>query len=721
MRQTSWGIAFLFVVSSSTLGCDDGPEPTDGDGDADRDGDTDGDADGDGDGDADGDDDGDGPLEVVILHTGDEHGWLEPRLVDGELTGGAAAIMGWWREVEGVGDGRHLILSSGDNWTGPSISTCVEGESVVDVMNEMGYAASAIGNHEVDFGREALGARLEQASFPFLAANVVEVETGEPWSEVSEYVLREVDGVTVGVIGLALPTMADVVFADFVADLEIQDAHATLVRTVPEVRAVGAEVVVVIAHMSAAQLAALPPVEGVDVYFGGHTHDVAAYESNGVLVVASGANMGGYSRVVLTLDPGSRAVIERTAEYVPVPADPGAAVAPDEGIAALVAEWAERALVCEGEEIGYSVTGIGCASWAMANWVADSWLESDRVPPADVALTNSGGLRAALEAGPITEGDILTMLPFGNKVFVVELTGFDLRDQLHRGAEHCLTAGCFVAAAGIAYEWTATSAEVVFFDGRELDDDATYTALVNDYMYTGHAGFSFMDVDPDPYDTSLNYRDPVVEHTRRLRTTAEQPLETLVDPARRDSVTGAERIGLTVTGVRQRSWAMASWIADALLAARPDADFAIVNSGGMRASVAPGAIRVEHVRTMLPTLDDLVEVELTGAAIAADIELYLDGCRASGCYAAVAGLRYDARGGAVLLTWPDGSPLDLDGSYTVVTTDFVYGLLEPDGDPPATAIGIDWREPVVAWARALGTDEDDPLEAHLDPSARGVQ
>ena len=113
---------------------------------------------------------------IVILYTNDEHGWMEPN----DQNGGAPGMMGLWKYRENFKiDGPFLILSGGDMWTGPAISTWFEGKSMVEVMNAMEYDASAIGNHEFDFKVEGLYERIDQADFPYLSANIREKASGE--------------------------------------------------------------------------------------------------------------------------------------------------------------------------------------------------------------------------------------------------------------------------------------------------------------------------------------------------------------------------------------------------------------------------------------------------------------------------------------------------------------------------------------------------------------
>jgi len=108
-------------------------------------------------------------ISITLLYTNDEHGWMEAF----EDYGGAAGMAYLWNNNENyTEDGNFLILSGGDMWTGPALSTCFEGESMTSVMNAMNYDAAAVGNHEFDFGIGGIAERAEQAHFPFLAANI---------------------------------------------------------------------------------------------------------------------------------------------------------------------------------------------------------------------------------------------------------------------------------------------------------------------------------------------------------------------------------------------------------------------------------------------------------------------------------------------------------------------------------------------------------------------
>ena len=102
---------------------------------------------------------------LTVLYTNDEHGWME-----GVTPAQSAAnLYGLWQVQEAFDpQGPFLVLSGGDNWTGPAVSTMVAGESMVEVMNRKHYAASAVGNHEFDFGLDTLRQRKEKSRYKFL-------------------------------------------------------------------------------------------------------------------------------------------------------------------------------------------------------------------------------------------------------------------------------------------------------------------------------------------------------------------------------------------------------------------------------------------------------------------------------------------------------------------------------------------------------------------------
>lgn len=433
------------------------------------------------------------PRRLIVLYTSDEHGWMEAT----KSSGGAAGLAGIWRDKEGcVPGGDCLILSGGDMWTGPAISTWFKGEPMVEAMNAMGYVGAAVGNHEFDFGLDVLRVRAAQMNFPLLAANLIERDTGQPPDWVRPYQLVEMNDVQVGLIGLALTDTPLVTQPRYVAGLEFQPYEAVLRRVVPQVREAGAQVLVVVSHLCPDEMRALAPAAaelGIAVIGGGHCHARMGQVVNGVALIEASSNLEVYARAEIVLDAAGRVMDVRASTHGNVG---GAA---DETVAGIVQNWRRQADAALSQPIGYVQNEIAQRSPEMLNMLLDSWLAAY---PADVALCNRGSFRQSIPAGPITRETIIGMLPFDNVLVEVQLSGKQLIDNMD-----C----CNPAIAGISR--------------AEIDPQATYRVLVNDFMYGGGDGYRLKEYDPDAYHTGIDWRQPLVDWLASLQTTAGQPLD----------------------------------------------------------------------------------------------------------------------------------------------------------------------------------------------------
>lgn len=445
-------------------------------------------------------------------------------------TGGAANLMARLTQWEGYGGGAdgYLLLSGGDLWTGPAISTWFDGESTTEVLNAMGYTAAAIGNHEFDFGREALLERIAQAEFSLLSANIHDRDSGELADFATPYLITTVSGVAVGVVGLTTTSTPWTADPRLVDDLEFMEYEGALRRWVPEIRDQGAEIIVVVAHEcldSLAELATAVADLEIAVMGGGHCQDVDSRANEfGTVIFSAGWGMNAYGRVDLELDPISHQVLGSSLAltynaYLTADGNP---LTPDPEVAAIVDYWQQRTEAELGEVIGYTASGLAWRSWAMGNWVLDSWLWAF---PADIALCNWGGFRADLEVGEIDLADLVDMLPFDNEIVAVEITGAELVANLE-------CAGTAVAGLSYVYHWAGGRrvVDAVFLaDGRRLDEESTYRVLVTDFMYVGGGQYLFATQDPVAEETGANFRQPAIDWTRAQGSDLDHPLEDLID------------------------------------------------------------------------------------------------------------------------------------------------------------------------------------------------
>lgn len=447
---------------------------------------------------------------LIILYTSDEHGWLEPT----EESGGAAGLVGLWREKEGYTPaGPYLVLSGGDMWTGPAVSSWFKGESMVEVMNAMGYHAAALGNHDFDFGLDVLRQRAGEMAFPLLSANVRDRVTGQAPDGIAPYAVREVGGIRVGLIGLTTLLTPEITFPDHVAGLDFVPYAEALKAIVPQVKAEGARLLIVVGHICPQEMAALVPTAqelGIAVIGGGHCHTRVGQVKGGVALISGGENLEAYARADLTFDLAADRLVDVQAYTRGNPAG-GAS---DLTVAAVVDRWRARADAALSDVIGYTEKGIAQHSGAMFSMITDAWLWAY---PADVALTNLGGVRQALPAGEITRDDIVGVMPFNNTLVHVRLTGRQLIENIQ-----C----CGPAVGGMT-----TVGGYRLADGTPIDPESTFDVLVNDFIYAGGDGFKLKTYDPDAYQTGIDWRQPVIDWIKSLQTSAQNPLDPYLNTA----------------------------------------------------------------------------------------------------------------------------------------------------------------------------------------------
>jgi 5'-nucleotidase/UDP-sugar diphosphatase len=467
---------------------------------------------------------------ITIFVTSDEEGYLEPTKDRVRASGGAANVMAALRQ-RGYrpNGGQSLLLSGGDMWTGPAISTWFQGSSTVQVMNAMGYDAAAIGNHEFDFGQEILRVNKKAAKFPFLSANLTVKKTGKPPDYCLPYAIREVNGIMVAIIGLTNRQTPSIVVPDSVAGLAFTDYAEALRRAVAQAIKEGAQLPVVIAHVCPTELHTLIPVAAelsVPLLAGGHCHSVVEnIEQKGVRIIGPGAHWQAFAQVEITFDTSARKVLNTRAELVPIEYPLGAnPLTPDPDVSAVVKEWSRKTEEALGEVIGYSKSGIQ-RGWPLFNLLLDSWLWA--YPEADIAISNFGGFREAIPPGEITRADIMATWPFKNEIVSVELTGKQVLKNLL-----C----CGGAVAGLTYRRSGDNVTATLKNGHPLDPAATYRVLVNSFMYAGGDNYPFKTQDPNGYNLGVQMQEPVIKWIQTQKTSPQRPLEALLDRTERGSV-----------------------------------------------------------------------------------------------------------------------------------------------------------------------------------------
>ncbi|HZC14701.1 MAG TPA: 5'-nucleotidase C-terminal domain-containing protein, partial [Thermoleophilaceae bacterium] len=473
---------------------------------------------------------------VPIIGLNDFHGQLEQTTttMDGlnVTVGGAAQLATMFDEEASFLPRRELLLAAGDNvGASPPNSALLDDMPAIDVENAWGLDATAIGNHEFDFGVERLLAHQERADFPFLSANIVEEATGRApdWMETSR--VFRVNGVRVGVIGATVRNTPELVRADATEGLVFLDEAQRIRRESALLRRRGVKVQIVSIHEGASAGAnrvngreASPwegPIVGitqalqsttVDLVVAGHTHRAANFFV-GRIPVVEGFNAGASYSVAQLMVKGSDVVwagtATRTAKNLGVAHRPDVKAIVD----AANAETAElRNQVIGRQSVDIRRDPDRFTESAMGNLVADAM--RDKYPAVDAALTNSGGLRADLlmtppsageQPGEITWGEVFAVLPFGNRSVILTLTGAQLSEALLNGFSPVCNpqvhSGRFPQVSGLKLDYHCNGTTPVI-DGIALAPQGpggpltpvgpadTVRIVTNDFMFTGGDGYT---------------------------------------------------------------------------------------------------------------------------------------------------------------------------------------------------------------------------------------
>lgn len=454
---------------------------------------------------------------VQVFALSDFHGWLLPLEPRGfsKYYGGIANLAGQLVHKEKASSDTSIILDNGDIWTGPTESTFLRGEPVIQAYNALGVTAVNIANHEFDFGLEILRARASEAKFPFLGANIVKAGTSEAPDFIRPYLVVEKDGVKIGIVGLSYVDTPKTTLAKHVAGFEFQDYAATLKRVVPRMRAEGAVAIVVLFHdvvdVAEKVIRALPEL-GINAVVAGQNHRKGQVLVEGTPVVNPGPFGRSYVRFDLEIDRATSKVTAKH-EIVDITGEVGAPAYPPSPELTAIAEGArQKAKALSTELLGRLGKPLQVGTFAdspLGHFIVDTWLGA--LPDVDVAICNHGAIRQPLASGPVTLGDLMSVLPFENNLYVVRLTGKQLEQQL--AIDHPVVAGITWSYR----EGKGGSRQVVSIVdrlGKPLEPNKKYNVAINDFMYNGGDGYTFKESDSTPEDTGISWRQPVIRALR---------------------------------------------------------------------------------------------------------------------------------------------------------------------------------------------------------------
>ena len=465
---------------------------------------------------------------LVILYTSDIHCGVEA----GWGYAGLYAIKEYYAK-----DNHVLLVDDGDAIQGEPIGTMTKGESIIDIMNAMGYDLAIPGNHEFDYGMDTFLSLTEKANFPYLSCNF----NKEGELVFAPYAIKEFDGVKFGFVGVTTPTTlrssTPKYFMDengkfiygFLEDETGEAVYTAVQNAVDAARAEGAEYIIVMAHMGNEDEVTpwkysdvIEHTNGINVWLDGHSHDseqVVMKNKDGEDVIRSacGTKLESIGVVTFGTDGTLTADLLNWNQKVSAPkllglenagADAVKAETKDldEALQSVVAQSAVDLYIYDPTAVteeGKPIRIVRRTETNLGDLCADAYLDQSGV--ADIAFVNGGGIRVQLDAGDLTLNNILTVHPFGNSLTVIEVSGQQVLDALEWSV-HSMPGefGGFNQVAGLTFEVDATIESPVLQDenqmfsgvddtkerrvrnvlvaGEPLDPEKTYKLASTDYQ-----------------------------------------------------------------------------------------------------------------------------------------------------------------------------------------------------------------------------------------------
>ncbi len=522
-------------------------------------------------------------MKAQILAFNDFHGHLEPGDLSisaktgtshgkGWVPAGGAAYLAAKIKAAKRANPASVVVSAGDLiGASPMISAYYHDEPTIETMNKI-LDVDVVGNHEFDESTAEIrrligggchpvdgcrkGAEYAGASFGVLAANVIERSTGKPIFPA--YTIKKIGGAKIGFIGTVTTTTPGLVSRDGITDVEFLDEAATIKALTPQVRAAGADAVVVLTHSGAAQVKGTKgginacvgmageaidltkAIAGqVDAVISAHTHQSYNCTIKGTLLTSAASYGRLLTTLKLTIDPSAHRVTKISARNAVVTHT----IKPDTKIAAMVAGYRRLIAPIANRKVGYlrkaaTRNPSKSGEHVLGNLVADAQLSATRAKKqggAQLALVAHGFLRADLAKGKVRYSDIYTAEPFGHRLVTMTLTGRQLDKVLE--LQFCNPTAPspnqrvpFAVSAGFRYSYDPGAAcghrvriQDFRLNGKKLTASGTYRVTTNSFFAAGEGGFDVLsagtarvtgDLDRDALSTYLTARPRLTLPTR---------------------------------------------------------------------------------------------------------------------------------------------------------------------------------------------------------------
>ncbi len=456
--------------------------------------------------------------ELTIMHTNDTHAHLE------NMAKRFTAVDQIRAEVK-----NSILVDAGDVFNGTLFFNQYNGKADLEFMNLLGYDAMTFGNHEFDKDSEVLIDFVKDTKFPMVSSNIdftkdvhlqsfVQSGVGEnvEGGKIYNSIILDIDGQKVGVIGL---TTEDTTFlASPSKDITFKDHIQSAKDAKTALEEKGINKIIVLSHLGyEVDLKLAEAVAGLDVIVGGHTHTTLMEPVevvNGAKTLIVQANEWGkyLGRVDVTFNTAGE-ITSYNGKLLDIngkDADGNELFVANENVVSRLAELEKPIEELKKTVVGYTTVDlegtrdlVRTGETNLGNLIAEAMLaKGNALTGATIAITNGGGIRASIPAGPITLGDVRTVQPFENTFVTLDMTGEQILASLESGVSQVEDkAGRFPQVAGLKFSFDPRkpagsrimSVEVKTDKGYvPLDPKATYNVATSSYMAGGGDGYTAM-------------------------------------------------------------------------------------------------------------------------------------------------------------------------------------------------------------------------------------
>jgi 2',3'-cyclic-nucleotide 2'-phosphodiesterase (5'-nucleotidase family) len=435
-----------------------------------------------------------GEKKITILHTNDSHGRVEEGSYDGM---GFAKLSSLVKQYESQNP-NTLLLDAGDTIHGTTFATLEKGESIVEVLNAVGYDGMAAGNHDFNYGYERLLELEKLMNFPLLSGNVRKQDNS---LLLKPYEIKEVDGIRVGIFGLSTPETHYKTHPKNVEGLTFTDPVAEAKAIVQELKSQNVDAIIAVTHLGIDESSTDTSIKvaqgapGIDLIVDGHSHTTLVeglQGENDTLIVSAGEYTKNLGVVELTFNDQKK-LVNKVAKLISK--EEAANVEPDSSITTVINEIKEAQQTILSEVIGETAVNLDgersqvrAGETNLGNLITESMIH---MTGAEVAITNGGGIRASVAKGKITKGDVITVLPFGNYIVTKYLTGEQIKSALENGVSSYPEAkGAFPHVSGMTFaidpaQEAGSRVHSIMINGATLDLKHSYLVATNDFLAAG--------------------------------------------------------------------------------------------------------------------------------------------------------------------------------------------------------------------------------------------